>query len=555
MDRIAALVRKVLHVPVGLVSLVDRDGQVFPGQAGLPSPWRDTRCTPLTHSFCQYVVRSGEPLVVADARLDSRLRTNLAIVDINVVAYAGVPLVDQNDVVVGSLCAIDTQPREWTQVEVDLLSDLAAACSAELQLRTAAVIAAEAEVLSGALLELSDTLSDTLTVAEISVAVSKLSTGRLGAAFGGITVFDPLRKTLTYVDLGALPPSAHQRYAVLELTDEMPSAVAARTRTPLFFESAAQMEPQFPDPARALRDAGAEAAVYLPLVVGDRVVGTVGILWSEARTFGDADRSLLLGLTRYTAQAVDRAMLLRDRRDVAATLQAAMLSDLPVAPGATLAARYLPARRADAVGGDWYDAFALAGRPLVVSVGDVEGHDTEAAAVMGQIRSMLRALTSTSPTDPAAVFEALDDVMTALPLGRLATGILAAVSRQDSGAVLSWTSAGHPPPLIITPDRPAQYLFDPPDRPLGVGLRPVGRHVHEHLLTHGSTMLLYTDGLIERRDADLQFDALLEAAERHADLELGEMIDAVIADLLVDASDDDVVLFALRVSTRHDHPS
>ena len=159
-DRIAELVRKVLHVPVGLVSLVDRDGQVFPGQAGLPDPWSVSRCTPLTHSFCQYVVHTARPLVVADARLDPVLQSNLAIADLGVVGYAGIPLVDLDGTVVGSLCAIDTQPHDWTNREIDLLSDLAAACSAELQLRSAAESAREAQHRASAFLNLSETLAE-----------------------------------------------------------------------------------------------------------------------------------------------------------------------------------------------------------------------------------------------------------------------------------------------------------------------------------------------------------------------------------------------------------
>lgn len=137
MDHFARLVRRALDVPVALVTLVEADRQVFPGQLGLPEPWCGARATPLTHSFCQHVVAADEPLVIPDARLDERLRDNLAIPDLGVVAYAGWPLRDVQDRPIGSLCAIDTQPRAWTGADLALLEDLALAVSSELQHRFA----------------------------------------------------------------------------------------------------------------------------------------------------------------------------------------------------------------------------------------------------------------------------------------------------------------------------------------------------------------------------------------------------------------------------------
>ena len=136
LERFARLVRRQLDVPVALVTLVSADQQVFPGALGLPEPWQTTRATPLTHSFCQHVVTSERPLVIGDAREHPLVRDNLAIPDLGVVAYAGVPLVDAEGAVVGSLCAIDTRPRSWTDDDIAVLTDLAGACSSELKLRT-----------------------------------------------------------------------------------------------------------------------------------------------------------------------------------------------------------------------------------------------------------------------------------------------------------------------------------------------------------------------------------------------------------------------------------
>src|SRR4051812_33849530 len=128
-DRFASLVKRLLDVPVALVSLVDDERQFFPGQVGLAEPWDTKRETPLTHSFCQHVVMEGEAKVFPDARIYAQVRDNLAIPELGVVAYAGMPLTDGDGRTLGSLCAIDTRPRAWTKAELEVLRDLAEACS------------------------------------------------------------------------------------------------------------------------------------------------------------------------------------------------------------------------------------------------------------------------------------------------------------------------------------------------------------------------------------------------------------------------------------------
>lgn len=137
MDRFARLVCRLLRVPVSLVSLLETDRQVFPGMVGLAEPWATRRETPLSHSFCQHVVVDGRPLVLEDTRLNPRTCFSLAIPDLGVVAYAGLPLTDADGHVLGSLCAIDHEPRKWTTGELQDLEDLTAACSVELRMRIA----------------------------------------------------------------------------------------------------------------------------------------------------------------------------------------------------------------------------------------------------------------------------------------------------------------------------------------------------------------------------------------------------------------------------------
>ena len=137
-DRLARLAAHVLHAPVALVSLVDADRQFFKSCLGLPEPWASERGSPLTHSFCQHAVASREPLIVSDAREHPLLSDNLAIRDMGVIAYAGIPLIDGNGHALGTLCVIDSQPRHWTSHQIELLGDIAASVITEISLAQAA---------------------------------------------------------------------------------------------------------------------------------------------------------------------------------------------------------------------------------------------------------------------------------------------------------------------------------------------------------------------------------------------------------------------------------
>jgi hypothetical protein len=135
-DRLTRLASRFLNAPVVLVSLIDADRQYFKSCLGLPEPWASRRETPLSHSFCQYVVARREPLIVSDAREHPELRENLAIRDLNVIAYAGVPLIDRAGHALGSLCAIDGEPRLWSGQQIDTLRDLAETAVAAIELES-----------------------------------------------------------------------------------------------------------------------------------------------------------------------------------------------------------------------------------------------------------------------------------------------------------------------------------------------------------------------------------------------------------------------------------
>ncbi|MCZ4500455.1 MAG: rsbP 2 [Marmoricola sp.] len=437
-DRYARLVRRALGVPVALVSIVEANRQVFPGADGLPRPYQVARETPLSHSMCQYVVRDQAPLVVSDARADERLVDNLAIADLGVVAYAGWPLTDHTGRTVGSLCAIDGEPREWTEEDLETLADLAGACSAEIaerELRRSATAQSRAalELVDHhqLLLSFSESLASVDTYEGIAAALADLAVAELGCTNAGMWLIssltadtadktgDPGRGVLRFVptETNDWERATVLREATIDLST--PLGYVGATGSALFFADQAGQDEQFPATVSSRPEGGGRAAV--PLVVGSRLVGCLGLVWPEDRAFSEVDRVGIFALASYVAQAVNRAVVLQDRVDSSNILQSAMLTPLPEPDGLLISARYQPAAKREQVGGDWYDAFELATGAVALVIGDVVGHDIEAAAAMGQARSILRAIAWPGDKRPAASLESLDQALDGLHLDVLAT--------------------------------------------------------------------------------------------------------------------------------------
>jgi len=133
-DRLTTLASKLLNAPVALISLVDDERQFFKSCTGLAEPWQSARETPLSHSFCRHALDSPVPLVIEDARSHPLVRENPAIADLDVVAYAGIPLVTATGHALGTLCVIDHRPRSWTTDQIETLTALAASVMSEIEL-------------------------------------------------------------------------------------------------------------------------------------------------------------------------------------------------------------------------------------------------------------------------------------------------------------------------------------------------------------------------------------------------------------------------------------
>ncbi|MDQ0791731.1 SpoIIE family protein phosphatase [Streptomyces sp. B1I3] len=264
------------------------------------------------------------------------------------------------------------------------------------------------------------------------------------------------------------------------------------------------------------------------------------------------DLPLLEDITRRAGLALDNARLYQRQRKVAETMQRHLLPQLPVVPGVEMTARYVPAPHASSVGGDWYDAFALTDSTHALAIGDVVGHDLDAAAGMAQVRNMLRAFAWSRPeATSSAVVTQLDEAVKHIAEVPMVTMILATLALGDNDLWrLCWTNAGHPPPLLVSHDGQARYLTDAHGLLLGTGVS-TPRPDAVTVLPPGATVLFYTDGLVEspHRSIDHGLDRLRRHAASLAHRPLDSFCDLLLKQVRPGDNDDDVAMLALRTPT------
>ncbi len=251
---------------------------------------------------------------------------------------------------------------------------------------------------------------------------------------------------------------------------------------------------------RWLTASGATSLTLVPLIVDDLALGYAASSSNgDTPVPGPAETELLREVLHHAQGPIQKVLDLQRARRTALGLQRAHLTDPPPVRGGTLAARYQPASPSGEIGGDWYDAFTLPDGTLVLGIGDVAGHDLTAATAMGQMRSMLRALAYAGGPEaaPDEVLARLDQVAAGLATADLATALHATLRRGPAGTwPLTWSNAGHPPPLLVPAEGAARFLPGAADPPLCVAPDPP-RTSRTHVLRPGDTLLLYTDGLIE----------------------------------------------------------
>ncbi|GAA2216316.1 hypothetical protein GCM10009850_117850 [Nonomuraea monospora] len=290
-----------------------------------------------------------------------------------------------------------------------------------------------------------------------------------------------------------------------------------------------------------------------PLLVRGTVYGNM--YFADKRSggpFTGDDERIIAALASAAGVAIENARLYDRLRRSTEDFQRSLLPDLPELPdprGLHACARYRPSSSLPKIGGDWYDVIVLPDGVPCLMVGDVMGHDLRSATIMSRISNMLRVIAYEQCEPPSLILRRLDEVLHGLHGGPMATVLLARLeSHAGAGWRLCWSSAGHPPPLLVPSSGPARYLRGDSGHPLGV-TTDLPRPDHAQIIPAGSTLILYTDGLVEdpAHSLDEGMGGLARLAAELRGLPLDEMCDRLLA-FRSDHFTDDIALLALRLA-------
>ena len=501
----------------------------------------DAEVADQVRTWCEQVVSSGEPL-----RTSSRYF--VATGEQRVVDLALTPVHDDergvtlvvaagNDITEAARAADGRAERELAAAE----SGRRRAASQVAQLSLVALDLVRAE-----------------SVRELEQTVVARGLSVLGADGGGIAVREDDEGVVRLALGASAGPEVRIEHGRLPLDSPLPAASVSRTGNPLLLPTVRSGLAWSPQMAEVYSASDRSAWAALPLRAGERLLGAMVVSWVDERTFTPEELALLDVFAALCGQALDRIQHLEADRasahaaqQMSETLQRSLLTQPPTPDALDIAVRYQPASEAAQVGGDWYDAFVSASGATMLVVGDVSGHDRTAAATMGQVRNLLRGLAFDSDDGPARLLERLDAALEGLELDTLATAVLARVEAPPSAPAgmrqLRWSNAGHLPPLLRTADGSVLRLEAKPNLLLGLDRR-TERVDHVVDLPPGSTLLLYTDGLVERRDEMLEdsIGALAEAFGTLGGAAPGAVCDALLDAVRAETGDDDIALLVLR---------
>ena len=557
-DRFARLARGLLDVPFVFITLVDDSRSFWKSCIGIDETAVESRQNPVGESFCQYVIEIDGPLIVADTRLNPLTSSNPSIVKMGVVAWAGYPLRSAEGHVLGTFCAVDVVPHEWTSGEVEVLSTLAAAAENEVGLRSSLEnsqldrVALRKEL---ARREQMADLSKALNAAETTLAIAAIVTDSgarlLGAPSASVALLDDSRQHVVVHHPATFEATNPKEDRTLSLSDRTELSDAINARSSILVHDSVERGVLYPHLVDEHDAMGLVAMAAIPLFRSDgSILGALGIGWDSRKEFDVDDVALLNTVASMCASAIQRAQLGDLRGEMVRTLQRELLPSIPEIVGLGIAVRYLPAHHGLGFGGDWYDVIDLIDGRAAVVVGDIAGHGIQAAARMAQVRAAVNALIRLQPDDLSSIFDDAERMLDHLHERYIATVSIAMI---DLGReTITYVSAGHIPGLLICAAGETVVLEDGRRPLLGMGGDTPTPSVRP--FRPGDTLLSFTDGLVETRtrtfdDGTLQ---VADIARRGVTAEAGvdEIIAAVVDGLLADITVGDDVAVVVIQSTR-----
>jgi PAS domain S-box-containing protein len=353
-------------------------------------------------------------------------------------------------------------------------------------------------------------------------------------------------------------PPARAKYRVAPFDSPWPGRYVARTGERLVFPDRASGLAFLPELAQVYADTDRLAWVYVPMTVRGRLLGSLAVSWREERDFGDDELGLIEAIAAQCAQVVERILVSQQNQESARqiehmveSIQRSLLTSSPTPSHLDVGTHYSPATQAVQVGGDWYDAFSTEDGSTLLVVGDVAGHDGDAAAAMAQLRNLFRGLAVNGPESPATLLELLDRSIDSLDLDVIATVLVVRLGRCDESGRhgVRWANAGHLPPMMKHADGAVETLWSEAELLLGVDAQ-TKRSEHSVELPADSTLLLYTDGLVEQREESLDTGlGRLASAFSSVRASESETLCNEIVEVMVEAEPaDDVVVLAVRAT-------
>ncbi|HEY4795417.1 MAG TPA: SpoIIE family protein phosphatase, partial [Mycobacterium sp.] len=398
-------------------------------------------------------------------------------------------------------------------------------------------------------------LDAALQAAESSVAIVD---ALQGAAYPSgdlpiicLGLLDAESKTLRFEYSAAVPPEIRDRYHVASMDTPIVPVDVVRTGQPMVITDTLSLGSRYGHVVNETQES-VRSCISQPLRGLDgKVIGSLGMLWSTPREFDPTELDWAAQVAKITQSTVDRIRNAQREHRIAVDFQDHLLDLDHGSTAAVVAAVYQPGGEAMRVGGDWYLVVPLEHQGRVaISVGDVVGHGLPAAIAMSRLRAAVSASALTD-ADPGAVLTSLDRYAATVPGARCATVSYAVIDAEtgDGTARISYSCAGHPYPLLVTPDQPPVFLSAGRRVPVAAWETPLEQNTAVHELAPGSVVLLYTDGLIERPGETLDegFARLQGAAAYRADLPVGDLCDELLERMAPPGGyTDDVVVLALR---------
>jgi serine phosphatase RsbU (regulator of sigma subunit)/integral membrane sensor domain MASE1 len=542
-DRVSAAVRSRLDAAHVVISVLAADGHRFERLAG-------------GDAAAQMPVTSADWTVDSDAPGPRAVRDHTAVYLADLAApgarsgaVAALPLLTE----VGALGYLGVWwagPREATAVEREYLRSMAETTSRALERARLREAERREHARVEALAELTRLLASALT----PEAIGEVVADRVREVIGGAdalclgVISEDGRRLVWITTAGYSGEVPAQRP---DLAMDVPSAEtdAARTGLPVVIRTPAEYEERYAGPDSPAVVAWGSSWLAWPLRVDTARIGAIGLVWKDAQEFGPGQIAVVAAVADLVARAQVRARAYADEHALAAVLQRAIMpTTVAVIPGLEIGASYRPAGATRQVGGDWYDAMALPGQRAYLAVGDVVGHGLAAAEDMTQLRNAGRTL-AIAGHQPAGILDELARVTDWATSGKFAT-VAAAIIEPDVSTV-TYATAGHPP-ILIRRAKTRTVEIPPPAEGPALCL-PSGPGCPQY--TQGQTdfdvgdiMLMFTDGLIERRDEDLT-EGIARVAERlqawQPGAPLSSLCDELIASLATEPQLDDMCVLAV----------